>query len=1855
MLVQAAYTSLRIQSDVGGAEIWRNSSTRTQTGGAAQSFNIYNTQDTNIWSGGTRAIHLDTSQNATFAGSVTATSLIKSGGSSAEFLKADGSVDSSAYLTSLGTAIVDADFTSNGLMKRTGAGTYTSITDNSSNWNTAYTHTSATNNPHSVTATQVGLGNVTNESKATMFASPSFTGNVEIAYNGIALDIENSSLNGSDTGIRIRGARNGQNYATNSITSYILLSNYDDNTTPNSYDLAKIGAGMYDNNDDTGYLRFETNNGTALTKAFDIDKNQDAKFYGDVDSDGNITASNLNVSNWNTAYTHTSATNNPHSVTKTQVGLSNVTNESKATMFASPTFTGTVSGVTKAHVGLGSVANESKATMFTNAALTGNPTATTQSSNENSTKIATTSYVKAQGYITSANGGNAGTLDGYDSTQFLRSDANDTMAGTLTFSGASSHIALQMDHVVFKRFDVTVDEGVSNSTTAYLLLCRNAPYNDVNGTVTMDRTSGLRHACSVDIVVSAGTGTNPAGTCRSIGTAGGSSPSYELVTLTYSSNSFIALKITNPDAYYETSGHYFTGRLATSDTTNAMQMIAPASVSSVSGFSSNPSHQIDGYSIFHDGYHPNADILTTTRNIALSGDVTGNVNFNGSANVSIATALAANSVGASEIAANAVGSSEIAADAVGASEISASAVGASELNVSGNGTTAQFLRSDGDGTFSWVTPTDTNTTYDLSSYATQSYVGTQITNLIDSSPAALNTLNELAFALGDDANFSTTITNSIATKASLATTLSGYGITNGINSTEPNEPFNPFGGQKFHDGVLTNALVGRHDRFVVTIDGTTEAGASWKLSNQNFEEYNQNRLFGTSAGETKVFNINVQSLATGSANSSGIVYSSGFFDINFYSSPFPASWSARCKKSDGTWTTVSSLTKIGNSKLRGVIPFGNYLTDIEFTLVARTSAPFVTGNITYGISEFELFFSRMAASQGGNISSIGGYLGGTITTASGTTSTDWNTAYADRNKWDGGSTGLTASTGRTSLGLGSAATSNTSAFAAASHSHAASDITSGTLATARIPSLAASKITSGTFADARIPSLGASKITSGTFADARIPSLAASKITSGTFADARIPSLAASKITSGTLNGDRIPRPISGDWWNGGAVIVGTDGVMEVGKHLDFHVTDTGTSDYDVRITAASNAISVGGSVTATSLIKSGGSSSEFLKADGSVDSSAYLTASSTQSKYLRSDTADAATGVLTFSGGFQTKNYVATDDLNSDTRTIFSTHIVNNLTSNRPINYSSVYTLGGAATNALQISTNEDYSESGMWIRQYNSNSSSPQGTGWQNWAEVWTTNKFNATTKAQWDTAFTHTSATNNPHSVTKSQVGLSNVTNESKATMFASPTFTGTVGGVTKAHVGLGSVANESKATMFTNAALTGNPTATTQSSNENSTKIATTAYVKSQGYITTDNNTFRSVTAGGNTLGSTETLAFTAGSNVTITESAGAVTIAVASHSHAASDITSGTLADARIPSLAASKITSGTFADARIPSLAASKITSGTFADARIAGSNVTQHQAALSITESQISNFGSYATAGDENIIDGATSIWNADGDGDVFVYNDSNPTHNGKSVGAVINIRGDGTADSSLVRAGLFTSNLMSTLNGYYVGALLGNANSTTTQVINSSGAWTGSVISAAKLSTATTQSSNENSTKIATTAYVKSQGYNNYTHPTHTGDDINIDTGALTGATVISDLDFNVTTNTLGHVTDANGTVATRTLTAANLGISAPNAPASASAAIVGNTVEVTFAASTTSGIDSYLVYSSIDGSDYGLISIVPPDDFAASMSIIDNAFDETGTQAYRVYAMKYGILSSATTAIAFLMQFLLLNLQQ
>ena len=64
----------------------------------------------------------------------------------------------------------------------------------------------------------------------------------------------------------------------------------------------------------------------------------------------------------------------------------------------------------------------------------------------------------------------------------------------------------------------------------------------------------------------------------------------------------------------------------------------------------------------------------------------------------------------------------------------------------------------------------------------------------------------------------------------------------------------------------------------------------------------------------------------------------------------------------------------------------------------------------------------------------------------------------------------------------------------------------------------------------------------------------------------------------------------------------------------------------------------------------------------------------------------------------------------------------------------------------------------------------------------------------------------------------------------------------------------------------------------SASDNASTTIGTLVTHMQNNLTFTTNSFRTVTAGGNTLGASETLAFTAGSNITITESGGAVTIA-----------------------------------------------------------------------------------------------------------------------------------------------------------------------------------------------------------------------------------------------------------------------------------------------------------------------------------------------------------------------------------------
>ena len=67
--------------------------------------------------------------------------------------------------------------------------------------------------------------------------------------------------------------------------------------------------------------------------------------------------------------------------------------------------------------------------------------------------------------------------------------------------------------------------------------------------------------------------------------------------------------------------------------------------------------------------------------------------------------------------------------------------------------------------------------------ATETYVDTKVSDLVDSAPGALDTLNELAQALGDDANFAGTVTNQIALKADITSVPVNVGDLSDVNLT----------------------------------------------------------------------------------------------------------------------------------------------------------------------------------------------------------------------------------------------------------------------------------------------------------------------------------------------------------------------------------------------------------------------------------------------------------------------------------------------------------------------------------------------------------------------------------------------------------------------------------------------------------------------------------------------------------------------------------------------------------------------------------------------------------------------------------------------------------------------------------------------------------------------------------------------------------------------------------------------------------------------------------------------------------------------------------------------------------------
>jgi len=204
----------------------------------------------------------------------------------------------------------------------------------------------------------------------------------------------------------------------------------------------------------------------------------------------------------------------------------------------------------------------------------------------------------------------------------------------------------------------------------------------------------------------------------------------------------------------------------------------------------------------------------------------------------------------------------------------------------------------------------------LTGYATELYVGNAIANLIDSAPGALDTLNELANALGDDANFAGNLTNTLANK--LDSSAFTYANITGAPTLGNIVTINL-------DGNTSNILYGNG----------VFSSAPVTYGDSNVEAY-----LPTYAGNLEPGNIiiGVSNLILSGGNANFVLSTDGTGNL---------SWVAQSTGSAGTLTTIDSFTGDGANAtftLSTEPTDANYTIAVVHGMVQPKSAYTVTGN-----------------------------------------------------------------------------------------------------------------------------------------------------------------------------------------------------------------------------------------------------------------------------------------------------------------------------------------------------------------------------------------------------------------------------------------------------------------------------------------------------------------------------------------------------------------------------------------------------------------------------------------------------------------------------------------------------------------------------------------------------------------------------------------------------------------------------------------------------------------------------------------------------------------------------------------------
>jgi len=414
----------------------------------------------------------ESGSDISISGNTTAASFIKSGGTSAQFLKADGSVDGSTYLTS-STGVSSITGTSNQVIASASTGAVT----------LSLPQSIATSSTPQFTS--LGLG-----------TSPSYTldatKSVSSNYVGHIHNINTTA--GTSFGLFIKAGTNGSDYplaintADNS-TSLLLLTGLGDVTIKN--DIIAGGTNGFSSKSFLTGTDGTIANYRWQTSLSGNDEIFASRSFGTVRTTNYTTGatvysgaiSGTNLSGTNTG-DQTTITGNAGTATALQTarniqgvsfnGTADI-NPINGTGFVKATGT-TLSYDNNTYLTT-STASSTYAPLAS-PALTGNPTAPTQTAGDNSTKIATTAYVDRLGGGTVTSGTYTPTITGVSNLSsstavkchYIRVGNEVTVTGRFTISTTtSSNASLRISLPIASDLASTGDLSGSGSTVASAL------------------------------------------------------------------------------------------------------------------------------------------------------------------------------------------------------------------------------------------------------------------------------------------------------------------------------------------------------------------------------------------------------------------------------------------------------------------------------------------------------------------------------------------------------------------------------------------------------------------------------------------------------------------------------------------------------------------------------------------------------------------------------------------------------------------------------------------------------------------------------------------------------------------------------------------------------------------------------------------------------------------------------------------------------------------------------------------------------------------------------------------------------------------------------------------------------------------------------------------------------------------------------------------------------------------------------------------------------------------------------------------------------------------------------------------